>query len=891
MGGLGNFSFATPWALSALLLLPLLWHLLRTTPPKPQTIRFPAVRLLQELVNERVLATRTPWWILVLRSLMASLLIFSIAGPTLNAGDFTNNKKRAHIVLVDNDWATMDHWPSYHKELKRLLHSAAENQHPFFLMAANGPNMEKIPTLARLRHAIDRLTPHPWPIARTELLEKLKELIATLDEAPSITWLSNGLTDPDQDDFLAQLNQLGSVEYVTESRATATAVLTNVQRHPDGFQVRLTTIQASPPAPLTLQVLDAKGAVLQQERYTPAPDDQNANILLRLPAELKSRAERIRLGGVGTPAAQYLLDEKWRDQSVGIIAQKGQEKSLLAPAYYVQKSLSPYTQVRTAPLTDLLKRNSAVIFDVSYNVFSEHQHKQLEDWIKQGGVLVRFAGTRSDKQNIPQYDPLLPVQLLPGERTFGGSLSWKKADSLAPFPRHSPFYNLATPDNVTIKKQILARPEANLSKKVWAHLQDGTPLITARAMGKGWSILFHVEAVPGWSDLPLSGTFEQMMKRLLSLSNQTETTNQPEKLPPYRLFDHNGLLAIPDHQSQPIDFKQINNLPPTQAHPPGLYGHAYMQKAYNLGPFVSQYRAIQDIPAGVSVRGFQEIEARSLAPWFLLGALVLGLIDWALTLRLRSTSSAVGLGGLVIATLLLTSPPAQATDWDKALAAANNMRLAYMQTGNAKLDDTVQRGLDGLRLILRRRTAVELAPAMAFDPEKDDPSLFPMIYWAIRDNAPTLSAEAVEKLNRFLQTGGFILFDTMGHERPALLAEATRNLKIAPLTVVSKDHVLTRSFYLMQRFPGRFDHNDLWVESDADTKNDRVSSVLIGRNAWAQAWARDDGMRYLYPIVPGGEAQREQALRFGINLVMYILSGNYKGDQVHVPAILQRLGL
>lgn len=890
MGGLGNFSFATPWALSALLLLPLLWHLLRTTPPKPKTVRFPAVRLLQELVNERVLATRTPWWVLVLRSLMASLLIFSVAGPTLNARDFIGHDDRPHIVLVDNDWATMDHWPSYHKELKRLLRAAEENKHPFFLISANGPHSTDGPTLPRLRHAIERLTPQPWPIDRAALMDRLKALTSTLEEEPIITWLSNGLQNPDQTDFLNDLDQLGQVEYVFDATATASSILKRVERHPDGFRVEFSNLQTTPLAPLTLQILDAKGAILQQESYTPTPTKRTGDIMLRLPTELKSRAERIRLGGVTTPAGQYLLDEKWRDQSVGIIAQKGQEKSLLAPAYYVLKSLSPYTQVRTAPLDDLLARNSAVIFDVSYNIFSENQREKIEEWIKQGGVLVRFASSRPKKQNMPTYDPLLPVQLLPGERTFGGSLSWKDPDSLAPFPRHSPFYNLDTPKDVTIKKQVLARPEANLSKKVWAHLQDGTPLITARALNKGWTILFHVEAVPGWSDLPLSGTFEQMMKRLLSLSNQTDNTTRSEKLAPYRLFDHNGLLSIPDHQSQSITLKQINNIAPTQARPPGLYGHGDLLKSYNLGPFVSHYQPIRDIPVGVSVRGFQEIEARSLALWFLLGALILGLIDWALTLRLRSASSAIGLTGLLIA-LLFTHVPAQATDWDKALAAANNMRLAYMQTGDSKLDDTVQRGLDGLRLILRRRTAVELAPAMAYDPEQDDPSLFPMIYWAIRDDVPPLSDAAVEKLNRFLQTGGFILFDTMGHERPALLAAATRDLKIAPLNVISKDHVLTRSFYLMQRFPGRFDHNDLWVESDADTKNDRVSSVLIGRNAWAQAWARDDTMRYLYPIVPGGEAQREQALRFGINLVMYILSGNYKGDQVHVPAILQRLGL
>ena len=44
------------------------------------------------------------------------------------------------------------------------------------------------------------------------------------------------------------------------------------------------------------------------------------------------------------------------------------------------------------------------------------------------------------------------------------------------------------------------------------------------------------------------------------------------------------------------------------------------------------------------------------------------------------------------------------------------------------------------------------------------------------------------------------------------------------------------------------------------------------------------------PGVARRRAQREMACRFGVNLVMYALTGNYKADQVHVPAILERLG-
>ena len=68
-----------------------------------------------------------------------------------------------------------------------------------------------------------------------------------------------------------------------------------------------------------------------------------------------------------------------------------------------------------------------------------------------------------------------------------------------------------------------------------------------------------------------------------------------------------------------------------------------------------------------------------------------------------------------------------------------------------------------------------------------------------------------------------------------------------------------------------------------------MSSLIIGENDWGAAWALSPGGNPLFPLVPGGESQRERSFKFGVNLVMYSLTGNYKGDQVHIPSILGRL--
>ena len=131
--------------------------------------------------------------------------------------------------------------------------------------------------------------------------------------------------------------------------------------------------------------------------------------------------------------------------------------------------------------------------------------------------------------------------------------------------------------------------------------------------------------------------------------------------------------------------------------------------------------------------------------------------------------------------------------------------------------------------------------------------------------------------------------ETAGTRSAGLLQQMLGSLNLPSLSLVPQGHALTQSFYLIDHFPGRWDGGDVWVEQYQGGVNDGVSSLVVGGNDWASAWALSPSGSPLFAVVPGGERQREMAFRFGINLTMYALTGSYKADQVHIPAILRRL--
>jgi hypothetical protein len=254
---------------------------------------------------------------------------------------------------------------------------------------------------------------------------------------------------------------------------------------------------------------------------------------------------------------------------------------------------------------------------------------------------------------------------------------------------------------------------------------------------------------------------------------------------------------------------------------------------------------------------------------------------------------------------LALTPPLTPRAQSTALVppAALQTCLAYVITGDSSVDHLSQAGLASLSDFVTSRSAAILAAPVGVSPGHDDLSLYPLLYWPILPGSPPPSAGAVAALNRFMENGGIILIDTEGSDSGApgsgagmqpganqALRQAVAGLDVPALTPLTAHHVLAHSFYLLRDFPGRYDGAPVWVAAAEDASNDGVSPIIIGSNDWVAAWDMNADGSFPYGTLPGDDQQRLYAYRFGMNLVMYALTGTYKGDQVHVPAILERLG-
>ena len=275
-----------------------------------------------------------------------------------------------------------------------------------------------------------------------------------------------------------------------------------------------------------VRALDLKGSPIGEARFGFAPQDRETEAAFDLPVELRNDIARLEISGERSAGAVQLLDKRWRRRAIGVVsgATSDTAQPLLASTFYLTRALAPFADVRLgdrgAPqqaITQFLDQKLPMIVLADVGTLSPEIRERLNAWIEQGGVLVRFAGPRLAQAD----DDLVPVKLRRGGRSLGGSLTWEKPQHLASFAADGPFAGLAVPKDITVNRQVLAEPDAALATKSWASLEDGTPLVTGERRGKGVVSLFHVSADMRWSDLPMSGTFVEMLRRIVDMSGYT----------------------------------------------------------------------------------------------------------------------------------------------------------------------------------------------------------------------------------------------------------------------------------------------------------------------------------------------------------------------------------
>jgi hypothetical protein len=939
IGGLA-LGFAEPLVLIGLLTLPVLWWLLRMIPPRPRRVDFPPTRLLFEIAPREETPARTPWWLTLIRLTLAALVIIAAAGPLWHPPLAATQTRSPVALLIDDGWAAAATWDARLRTADDIIARAAADRRAVALIPLSDATRDiSFEPAESARVRLHQMKPVPQTIARDEALPAVARFLAAARNV-EVMWLSDGTDVGNGEKFVKDLEQTlnGRAITIVSGGVPGPRALAGADNAAGALSVKVLRTVTGAPESGTVRAFDLKGLSLGDAPYAFTAAQRETEARFNLPVEIRNDIARLDIVGERSAGAVQLLDKRSQRRTIGIVsaATADTDEPLLSSSYYIERALSPFADLRLAQgespadaVTHFLDQRLPMLILADVGTIAGDAHDRLAQWVENGGVLVRFAGPRLAAATD---DDLVPVKLRRGGRILGGSLSWDQPQPLASFSRNGPFSGMKVPSDVTVNRQVLAEPDSTLSDNTWAALADGTPLVTAARRGKGLIVLFHVTGDTRWSNLPLSGTFVEMLKRIVDLagtSNVAKTADATaravhEAVPPSRILDGFGAFDAPPPTARPVPTDFSGGA--TADHPPGFYGppESYFAvntlapsdqlKPLDFAPLTNARHEVYRTSEPIDLRGPIFLAALALVLLDTLVVLVLGggiqrLVPWR-----RSRAAAAAIAGVALLALTLVQARAQDSPNPDVPAAALQTRLAYVVTGDSEVDNISKAGLAGLTLFLAQRTALEAGDPIGLDIAHDELAFYPLIYWPIVPGVPRPSEDALKRIDTYMKNGGTVLFDTRdaidappgpgGETRSPGMLELRKilaSLDIPQLEPVPRDHVLTKTFYLLRDFPGRFSTGQLWVEAlppEDDQEQaarparggDGVSSILITSNDLAGAWAMQPDGQPMLPIVEEEPRQREFAFRAGVNIVMYTLTGNYKADQVHVPALLERLG-
>lgn len=912
---MAGLTFLFPWLLAALAAVPALWWLLRVTPPRPQVVKFPAFFLLRDLQVASKAPARTPWWLLLLRCLLVVFLIAAMAEPVSRLQAQVPGKQDAPVFLVvDNGWSAAVNWDKRLARIKELLAPLQRSERNVYILPTAAAPDAADPALlgpmsaAQAQDTVAGLQPQAWP-AQHDKAAALIDALPAIQHPGYSVFFSDGSSRSalaTQELVTAMARDGAVVDIVDDAEVNRPVLLRRIDETPGKLTFEVEVLQPrSQQTSMMLVATADNGALLDELRFVVAAGDKTTRVDWLMDEALREKVARISLRDPQMASTVYLTDAQWRQRPVGVIADSGQKDnaSFLNEVYYLKRALEGDSTLAMDSLDALMEQQRAVMIWPDSAPLAEADRTKLLEWVEQGGFLIRFAGPVLAAHTD---DALLPVTLRQGQRAMEGALTWEKPVGLGAIAETSPFYGLDVPTDVTVARQVLASPDPETFQRTWLQLADGTPLITGGQVGKGTIALIHTTAGPDWSNFCYSGFYVDILRRMVALSRGISDYRAALTLAPLQVMDGYGRLQPPASSSIAGVIDTKADYEPSSRTPPGIYGDSQQFQVFTLGQHLSGLYTLPTFDQNIMRSTYAPQGEANYKPLLLKLALVALAADVLATLVLRGfivlpalRRTRAGAAAALLAALLLFASPALAQETPSDADRASNIYLAYVETGDTAADDISRHGLESLARIITGRTSIRVLGVVGVDPEVDALYTYPFLYWPMTAAQRPLSLSAAQSVQNYMTRGGTVVFDTrdlqfgdvngqtVGQDR---LRALTQSLQIPALAQVEKGDILTKSFYLLDSFPGLYAGGKLWVEKDPNPNYDSITSVVIGGNDWAAAWSDDLSDRARLPVEPGGERQREMALRFGVNLVMVTLTGNYKADQVHVPFILQRLG-
>ena len=813
-----------------------------------------------------------------------------------NNSSIADEKYEKYIIVADIGWSVAKDWNNFKELVLEIGKEAEKNKKEiiFFHTKLETYNESKIfQTSYALNNYLENLSPFPFQFKKGSLDKLIKN--ESIFKNSKIFILSSKFDFNNFPDYYKKfsliknnsnnyyyINPLETILIIKSLKVSEGKIICEV------FRLGKNSFKQE----FFLNVETINNEVIYKNNHYIKENENNKIINLSFPNGIFNQIKSIKIVGQNHAGARYYFDDFSKKKNIAILNsnESYKESPLLSPIYYLKKALNSKHNVKVEKINDIIKQSHSTIIIPETEEIPNAFEKKLSDWLLEGGTLIRFSGKRlAEKKSkfLPSKDTFRRIRNIEGQLTINKKLF------ISDFEKDSIFYGLSIPKDITINKQLVfnAFPER---VKVLAKLNDNTPLVSMIKYGAGEIILFHIGANNDWSNLPISSLFPDMLNRVLLFSKNHNSSNF-KNLSLNREIDGFGNLVSPKKIVTMNSFDKLKTIKPSLDTPPGQYENNQISIALNLSTNINQYETEKTNSNVLSNYTFKN--TKDLSSTILKIILAMFILDILIIIVIKNSVNFSNIftkkkDSLVLILFFLTL-----SELDSLSASETN--LAYIKIEDTQINNISENGLETIRNLLITRTSINPKAVIGLDIKSDYIYSYPFIYWPLTKNLLSIKKPEIIKIKNYLNNGGIFFFDIIGFSRKDLNLKGKKFKEIRrfldeiganELSIIPKEHTLTKSFYLLNKFPGKWDNRILFVENSNLQYKDGVSSIILGFNDWAKAWALDSNNLPLFPVVPGGERQRELSYRFGINIAMYALTGNYKSDQIHSKSILERLG-